>query len=60
MFYHKVIIETPNGKENVSVKCLTKAPLNNTRASHSLTRREVDLPLGFEEPMYVQQIEKME
>lgn len=51
MFYHKVVIETPSGKENVSVKCLTKAPLNTTRSAHSVTRREVDLPLGFEEPM---------
>lgn len=53
VFYHKVIIETPNNKELVSVKCLTAASYNFTKAPHSLVRRDVDLPLGFEEPMYV-------
>lgn len=52
MFYHKVIIETPNSKEFVSVKCITSAPYNVTKSAHSLTRRDV-LPIGFEEPMYV-------
>lgn len=50
MFYHKIIIESENNKEFVSVKCITALPFNTTENAHVLTRRDV-LPAGFEEPM---------
>lgn len=52
VFHHKVIVETNDLKEYVSVKCVTMASpaYNTTRHSHSISRRDV-LPAGFEEPM---------
>lgn len=54
VYYHKIIVETNENKEFVSVKCVTMAlpTYNVTRHSHSIARRDV-LPPGFEEPMYV-------
>lgn len=51
IFYHKVVIESSNSKEVVSVKCITTRPYyNGTMDAHKLYRRDV-LPAGFEEPM---------
>lgn len=52
VYYHKIIIETNDNKEFVSVKCISMAlpTYNVTRHSHSIARRDV-LPPGFEEPM---------
>lgn len=52
VYYHKIIVETNDNKEFVSVKCVTMAlpTYNVTRHSHNIARRDV-LPPGFEEPM---------
>ncbi|XP_037043772.1 uncharacterized protein LOC119079810 [Bradysia coprophila] len=52
VFYHKIIVESADNKEFVSVKCITTSgPVYNvTRHSHSIATRSV-LPPGFEEPI---------
>lgn len=64
MYYHKIIIESANSKEIVSVKCITTSSpaynvmMNATTSSsssskssgdHGLVKRDV-LPAGFQEP----------
>ncbi|XP_036330244.1 uncharacterized protein LOC118742349 isoform X1 [Rhagoletis pomonella] len=56
VYYHKIIIESPEGKEIVSVKCITTEPFYNAlmmnvtkREHHGIVRRDV-LPAGFQEP----------
>lgn len=50
-FYHKIIVESGNEKQIVSVKCITQPISWNVTAyeTHSITRRDV-LPAGFKEP----------
>ncbi|XP_053685396.1 uncharacterized protein LOC128734986 [Sabethes cyaneus] len=49
VFYHRIIIEgdPQNGKEIISVKCITNGPLYNV--THGIVKRDV-LPAGFQEP----------
>lgn len=61
VYYHKIIIESANSKEIVSVKCITTSSpaynvmMNATTSSSSssngrgLVKRDV-LPAGFQEP----------
>lgn len=56
VFKHKIIIEQPLSEETVTVECTIFAPYKVIRyEGHNITRRDIDenLPLGFEEPMYV-------
>lgn len=65
VYYHKIIIQSSNGKEIVSVKCITSGPVFNLMMNetaqeqprfvlqeqqhHGIVRRDV-LPAGFQEP----------
>lgn len=54
MYYHKILIESAEGKEVVSVKCITTEPfynvlLLNATKYHGIVKRDV-LPAGFQEP----------
>lgn len=56
VYYHKILIESSESKEVVSVKCITTEPFYNVlmmnatkREHHAVVRRDV-LPAGFQEP----------
>lgn len=54
VYYHKILIESAEGKEVVSVKCITTEPfynvlMLNATKHHGVVRRDV-LPAGFQEP----------
>ncbi|CAD7076855.1 unnamed protein product [Hermetia illucens] len=49
VYYHKIIIEEEEGKEIVSVKCITTGPVYNVlNRTHTVSKRDV-LPAGFQE-----------
>ncbi|XP_077286141.1 zona pelucida superfamily protein qsm [Arctopsyche grandis] len=48
VFYHKIIVESESGREIVSVRC-SLGPIVPV-GPHQIHRRDLDLPVGFQEP----------
>lgn len=51
VFYHKVIVESESGREIISVRC-SLGPIIPV-GPHQIHRRDLDLPVGFQEPEWV-------